>query len=785
MDHPYICNIHEVAQTEDGQDFIVMEYVEGETLGKKMGRDRLSLKETLHIASEIAEALEEAHEKGIVHRDLKPTNIMLTRKGHVKVMDFGLAKRLQPRGKEEEITAALTREGTTLGTLTFMSPEQLKGKPADTRSDIFSFGILLYELLTGVHPFRTGTQAETVNSILTEHPSPLSRYTEDTSDILQHTVTKMLAKEAGERYQSVHEVRTNLKGLSERLSTPEVVPVPAKQKHKTGLLLGAILGLLVAAALAVYFLLPSRVEIDKSIAVLPFQNLSGDPENVYFSDGLTNTIIGNLSKIKDLKVISWTSSMLYKNTDKTPVRIGEELDVATLLEGTVQRQGDKLRVTAQLINAREEGHVWSEIYDRNISDLFAIQSDIAEQIASAMRIELSSTEKSRIEKEPTANLTAYDYYLKGLDYYWRFGRQSNEDAIELFKRALAEDPNFAAARAYLGGAYVIRFVNFGSSPDWLDKGIEEAETALSIDPDCSEALDTLSFGYRMKGWIHKAIETGERAVELNPNDHRAFVTLGLGYMLAGQFDKAFPLFKKGLAVSPRTAFHYSSVGFVFRALAEYEKAEQWHQQALDIQPDFVVTAFYLISTKLLSGKLDEANEISQDLLSVAPHHPMSWGFAGYVSHMAEDYSAAVKYFQKAVDLAPTGILGEGRLSYSTYLATAFWKMGERAEAEKLFEQSLQMDKARLEAGDETFRPCFDMAMIYAMRGEKDEAYRWLEEAIDRGFRFYDFVTKDPSWSDLHNDKRFQQMMAEVKADVDEMRSRVEEMEREWEQSGRR
>jgi serine/threonine protein kinase len=217
IDHPYICKIYEPGETED-YSFIAMEYVEGETLQKRMDQGPLALKETLHIASEMAEALEEAHKKGIVHRDLKPANVMLTSGGHIKVMDFGLAKRLQPRGKEEEITAALTREGTTLGTLTYMSPEQLKGKQVDTRSDIFSFGVMLYEMLTGVHPFRTGTQAETINSILNEHPSTISRYTEDTSDILEHTVEKMLAKDPATRYQSVHEVWSNLRKLQEKLS---------------------------------------------------------------------------------------------------------------------------------------------------------------------------------------------------------------------------------------------------------------------------------------------------------------------------------------------------------------------------------------------------------------------------------------------------------------------------------------------------------------------------------------------------------------------------------------
>ena len=421
IDHPFICNIFEVAQTDAGQDFIVMEYVEGQTLNDRLAGGQLPIKEALQIGSEVAEALEQAHSKGVIHRDLKPSNIMLTASGHAKVLDFGLAKRIA-RDKED-LTSVLTREGTTLGTLAYMAPEQLRGSAVDTRADVFSLGVVLYEMLTGIHPFRTGTQAETVNAILSEHPSTLSRYVEGVPDLLQHTIKKMLAKQPGERYQTVHEIRTNLTKVMEEITSPTPLAEPEKkQKYWIGLVgaLGVILILILGFLWFQQEPVSEEIAQLDSIAVLPFENISGDPEDEYFSDGLTDAIIAHVSMLKDLKVISRTSSVLYKNSPKSLLEIGEELDVATLLEGTVLRQGDRVRITAQLINAKSEGHLWTQIYEQELSDLFAIQSDVAKQIASALHVEMSPEEKERIDKSPTGDFTAYDYYLRGKDYLRRF-----------------------------------------------------------------------------------------------------------------------------------------------------------------------------------------------------------------------------------------------------------------------------------------------------------------------------------------------------------------------------
>jgi non-specific serine/threonine protein kinase len=421
LDHPFICNIYEVAQTDDGQDFIVMEHIRGQTLQAEMAEGSLFLKDALKIASEIAEALEQAHEKGIVHRDLKPANIMLTPEGHAKVMDFGIAKRV-PRedGTEQDVSTRLTTEDSTVGTLAYMSPEQLRGEKVDTRCDIFSFGVLIYEMLTGVHPFRRAQAVETTSAILKEEPPALTRYQEDLSEVLQHMVRRMMSKSPDKRYQSVHEVKTDLVEELSLLSSFDTAPYTKPTVSRISSLTAGfwVLGFLIVAVLIYWnwgFLTEPAASLEgeqKSIAVLPFDNLSGSDDDA-FIDGLTEDIITQLHKVTELSVVSRTSSFLYRDSEKSLAEIGEELGVALLLEGSVRRQDDQLRVSAQLIDAESDRHIWAENYNRLLRDVFAIQIEIAQEIASTLEVELSAEEIGELEKRPTENLQAYSLCLQG------------------------------------------------------------------------------------------------------------------------------------------------------------------------------------------------------------------------------------------------------------------------------------------------------------------------------------------------------------------------------------
>ena len=444
LDHPYICKIYEVGKAEE-KPFISMEYIQGMTLSQKLTDGPLPLKNALETAVEIAEALEAAHKNDIVHRDLKPANIMLTPDGHVKVMDFGLAKRVTPpEDQEEEITTVLTREGATLGTIPYMSPEQLKGQPVDARSDIFSFGVVLYEMLTGVHPFKKSGQIETAKAVLSDTSPPLSRYTENIPVLLQHTIKKMLAKERDERYQLIHEVKTDLGEVIVGSEESEVsAEVPAATPVQRSYLWPAVAGgvmVLVILALALFW--PSTVtapaEPIDSIAVLPFENRSGDPELEYVSDGITQGVTSRLSQLSGLnRVISHSSVRHYKGQEIDTGTVGQELDVQAVVRGDMASQGDNLRIYVELVNTKDNSTFWGETYSQPLSALYELEETLSKEIADALGIRLTGEEEERLSIRYTDNAEAYELYQRGLFFLETRSQDGFRTALDYFDQALA------------------------------------------------------------------------------------------------------------------------------------------------------------------------------------------------------------------------------------------------------------------------------------------------------------------------------------------------------------
>ncbi|MCX5800824.1 MAG: protein kinase [Candidatus Eisenbacteria bacterium] len=736
LDHPNICTIYEVDEV-DGQTFIAMACVEGESLKDRMRAGPLRLNEAIAVTIQVAEGLREAHEKGIVHRDIKSANIMVTPNGQARIMDFGLAKLATGETK-------LTSIGSTMGTLAYMSPEQVRGEDVDRRTDIWSLGVVLYEIVTGRLPFSGEYEPAIMYSILNENPKPVSVLRDEVPIALDSIVETALAKNPDDRYQSMVDLLADLRALSEGRTV-------------------GVAGQLVAQA---------RID-KKSIAVLPFKSLSEHKEDEYFSDGTTEDIITQLSKIAELKVISRTSVMRYKHSDKTLREIGRELDVNTILEGSVRRAGNRVRIVSQLVDARTDEPIWAETYDREMKDIFAIQSDVAQSIAAALKAKLSPEVKERIERKPTENLEAYDYYLKGREYYYRYRRQDNENAIELFKRALELDPNYALAYAGLGDAYSQRTGRFGLEATWLDSAIEASEKAISIDAGCAEAHKSLGLAFMAKGWRRKALEAYRKSVQLNPNYYPAVGNIGTTHLALGEYGEALKWARKGLALNPTFAFSYSNVGYAYMCLDNHAEAERWFHKALELQPDFIYPHREFVYMYLARGDFDKARAHSKKALSLAPDEVETLIWAGDVEFYSGNLVEARQYYEKALELCSKDLRGVTCIAVMTCLGCICWKTGKQDDTGKFLGEAAVLAEALLKEGDESRQVPYYVAAINAVRGNKEDAYAWLERAIDAGWRDYRLGSLDPLMENLRNDERFKLMMATTKGMIDQMRKRAE------------
>ena len=512
LNHPNILTVYEIGAEGDRQ-FIAMEFIEGVTLRASITCGRIKPHAALEIAVQVASALAAAHQAGVVHRDIKPENIMLRPDGYVKVLDFGIAKLTEQRPASDddttETTATLqTRPGLVLGTARYMSPEQARGQKVDARTDIWSLGVVLYEMVGGRPPFRGETPSDCIAAILTTEPPPLSGLLPHVPLKLESILQKALRKNSGERYQITKEMLVDLRILKSELEADSSLPptkvgaesiVSKTKRHKRGVLLTLAAALLAAAAGAYsfFYVAPSRLPNEKSIAVLPFENLSEDKSNAYFADGIQDEILTRLSKIADLKVISRTSTQRYKKTHQKLSEIANQLGVANLLEGSVQKTDDQVRVTVQLIRAANDSHLWAETFDRRLTDIFSVESDVAKAIADQLRAKLTGQEEQVIAARPTENPEAYDAYLRGLAYALRTGNSpaNTLGAQKYLKEAVRLDPKFALAWALLSYVDALGYLTLTLQPTVAlrDETGQAAETALALQPNLGEAI--LAKGY--------------------------------------------------------------------------------------------------------------------------------------------------------------------------------------------------------------------------------------------------------------------------------------------------
>jgi len=516
LNHPNICTIHDIDEYE-GRPFIAMELLEGETLKHHISGQSMPIEETLELAIQISDALEATHARGIVHRDIKPANIFVTRRGQAKILDFGLAK-LTPRKQRvgETVGATvgagateerLTSSGSAMGTVAYMSPEQARGEDVDARTDLFSLGVVLYEVVTGRQAFAGNTTAVIFDAILNRAPMPVARLNPSLPAELDQLIGRLLEKDRAMRFPSAGKLRADLQRLKRELDSGRAVTAGA-------------------------------ASLVKSLAVLYFENLSAQKEDEYFRDGMTEDIITELLKVKGLKVFPRAAVLGFRDKPVTAPQVGQELGATYVLSGTLRRAGNRLRVTAQLVEARSGHGVWAERFDRTLEDVFEVQDEIARSIAQALRITLSPQEERAIARKPTENAEAYDYFLRGRGYARRLTRTDLEFALQMYERAIALDAGFALAYAEVAIACAVIFYFHGSEEQWLERGQQAYERALELNPNYGTAYFALGRALFRADRPGEAADLAARAIEVGGDDYNVFVPYIMALERVGRHDEA-------------------------------------------------------------------------------------------------------------------------------------------------------------------------------------------------------------------------------------------------------
>ena len=732
LDHPNICAIYDV--NEDGPfTFIVMQYIEGETLAEKMTREPLSLSTTLAVIEQAAEGLGEAHAHYIVHRDIKPQNIMLTQRGQLKILDFGLAKQMLASDSvdnEAPTQELLSTPGHVVGTMPYMSPEQVRGEPLTPSSDIFSLGITLYEALAGKHPFRDKSAAVTMSRILLDEPTPTEQFQTQVSPQLQALLSKMLRKDKAERYQNAQDFLTDLRQLSSLQTSQAETPVTTSHKgfidrirRTSTLTKAALVGVatlaLILAVLAIRAWLPT--EHSQSLAILPFTYASSDPQLManadreYISDGMTESIINNLSQLTSLKVIARSSVFRYKGKDLDVRAIGRELNVGSVLVGQVKQTGNDLRIAVELMDVQGNRSVWGATYERKTGDVQAVQNEIAKNVSEKLRLKLTGADQTQLTKTYTENGEAYEAYLKGRYYWNKRTDEGFKKAIEFFQDAINKDPSYALAYTGLADCYTLRS-DYGFLPSQQGYSLAKGAVTLALkyDDSLAEAHTSLASIMAATDWNWEGAENEyRRAIELNPNYPTAHHWYGSQLLLQGRTDQGIQQLRTAEQLDPLSLGINKDLAVALIYARDYERALQQCRKTLEIEPTFLVMSTYMAQ----------------------------------IYELQQNYTAATAEVEKAHAAAPE----DAEIAYA--LGQAYALAGKKSEALKIANELNQPGKAYLPK---------EAAYLYSLLGEKEQAITILQKAAENHILAVAELNVDPRLAELRKDARAGQILKQIR-----------------------
>ena len=620
LNHPGICTVHSIEQHE-GQHLIVMELLEGQTLAKRIGHQPLDLAEVLDLGIQIADALESAHAKGIVHRDLKPVNLILNARGQIKILDFGLAKisaltnYADAAGQDSRVETSLDRgdltvAGMVLGTVHYMSPEQARGHLTDARTDLFSLGAVLYQMVTGELPFQGDTQAVVFDAILNRDPPPLAEVNPAVPPALGQCIGKALEKDRNLRYQSATDLKTDLLRLKRDLDSGQRRATDLSDSK------GGLSG-------------PAGRPAKRSVAVLYFENLSGAKEDEYFRDGITEDIITELSKIQGLETFSRSTVIAYRDKPATTAQIGQQIGAGFVLEGSLRRAGERLRINAQLVDTRTDHPVWSERYDREMKDVFEVQDEIARKIAEALRIKLTPQEQEALAARPTESLQAYDHYLRGRSYARRLTRQDLEFALQMFNDAVKQDPGFALAHAAIANVCAQCYWLYEREPTWIERARTASEKAVALRPDLPEVMVAQAWLLYSRGENLDAAHLVRSVITRKRDCEGAYYLLLRCLFASGQYQEVAALAEEAIEASGADYNVYAPVLNALGALAKKEalgnlliRAIQAFEAHLRQVPEDARARSLLASYYAETGRTEDARREASMAMTLRPNEPL-------------------------------------------------------------------------------------------------------------------------------------------------------------------